>query len=465
MDIDECIKNEEREFFYEALLLLERSQNKDVNDGEEEHPDEITDVSSKDIILYAFLALSLVKDAERDVAAVAVYEMKDSVRVFYTKNRLNEGDIAMANQLVDIVRTAARDSTMTASAFHELYFQHLTEKCTSKFLRRFDAMKKDVFKTRKRDDVMPSTAAELEDLLEAYVRSGTKRTVQSRADTVAATFSKDGNIYKGVKKALSAIRKHVLIEQTLHSYIKLAVWSWVVASSSVLNHIVKQAPTYKPLILSMQKYGDYYRGASQLFKTVTQSNTIRIYYSNIHITAIERPPPLPVKFEKDWFHVLQVLYYRARGTQIPIQKGQFMECFGSAVNAYETGDSEKQNFLPHCETTLIRHLTPKPGPTELGVSKACCALCFAYIRGVNKYRKSRGQSQWVVGGSHLKLYLWQCMPETEESLAAGEASVKKLVFDKIVKQIDECTRGITESPPQFWSPEDNEDELDSRYKP
>jgi hypothetical protein len=57
-------------------------------------------------------------------------------------------------------------------------------------------MKKAVFRTRKRENVMPSSAADLEDLLVAYLQSGTKYTIQSRADSVAASFSKDGNIYR-----------------------------------------------------------------------------------------------------------------------------------------------------------------------------------------------------------------------------------------------------------------------------
>jgi hypothetical protein len=165
IDVDERVKNETREFFYEALLLLERSQSNSRIDEEEESVQEIADSSAKHVILYAFLALSLVRDAERDVAAVAVYQMKNRVHVYFTKNSLNDTDTTMAKRLVKLICDAARDRTIESRDFHEHYFRYITESCASKFNKRFDQMTMNILKSKRDGDLMPSTTADLENLL------------------------------------------------------------------------------------------------------------------------------------------------------------------------------------------------------------------------------------------------------------------------------------------------------------
>jgi len=450
IDVDERVKNETRDFFYEALLLLERSQNI-IMDEEEEPAEKHEQKSAEHIILYAFFALSLIRDAERDVAAVAAYQMPKVVRVYFTKNSLNESDIAMANNLVDLICSTARDKTVTADNFHERYFQYLTETCASKFKKRFDGMKASILKPKRDGDLMPSTAADLESRLASLENTGIRP--GNRADRAAVSFSKNGNVCEGVKLALSAIRAQILKNQNLRSYVKLSLRAWVVASNSVTASILGEYSTLNPLVLALQKYGEYYRGASRLFNIITDPDPkTRSCYSSVELIPVKPPPPLRVKLEPDWFYVLQVLYYRAKKEMMPIQKGHFMARYSAAISAYEKGDREKQKFLPHCETTLIRHLTAEFGPTELGISKACCPLCYAYIQGINAHRKHRGQSQWKVGASYSNVYLWQCESETEVSLAAGEASVKEFVFDRIIRRIDMCRGRGSESPFHPFSP-------------
>ena len=127
-----------------------------------------------------------------------------------------------------------------------------------------------------------------------------------------------------------------------------------------------------------------------------------------------------------------------------------------------------QTFISHCEITLMRSLTyvHKRPPTVLGVSKACCPLCFEFIRAVNQNRAMYSQTLWKVGGSHGNVYNWSLGSDKDKSMLAGTAAVGKWVYDKVLTMIQDCIyKSVAESPPFVSSPEDDEEPPASMYPP
>ena len=80
LPIGDTVLEEARRFFYEALSILEVCQSEQANPiPPAAYP---KDKTSTRLMLYEFIALSLVHEAEADVAATAIYEKRDMQRYF-----------------------------------------------------------------------------------------------------------------------------------------------------------------------------------------------------------------------------------------------------------------------------------------------------------------------------------------------------------------------------------------------
>jgi hypothetical protein len=108
MLLDPIIANEQNDFVDECILLLHLLQQKTTNSEHRvSYLRDLNDYQAKQIILYNWIALSLVTEAHADVAAVAVYRFKDKPsRVYYAKNNLKPSDQAHAKELSSKVETS-----------------------------------------------------------------------------------------------------------------------------------------------------------------------------------------------------------------------------------------------------------------------------------------------------------------------------------------------------------------------
>src|SRR5437762_11620568 len=104
MPVDPIIANEQNDFVDECILLLHLLHKKKTNS--EYWVSYLRDLDAyelKHVILYNWIALSLVREAHADVAAVAVYRFKDKPsRIYYAKNNLNSLDEAHAKEFADL---------------------------------------------------------------------------------------------------------------------------------------------------------------------------------------------------------------------------------------------------------------------------------------------------------------------------------------------------------------------------
>src|SRR6266496_478772 len=148
---------------------------------------------------------------------------------------------------------------------------------------------------------------------------------------------------------------------------------------TISGYLIKTLPLLHPLIQSIQKTAEYFRGATKLYNAITNSQPVRKRYSNHEITKIPAPEPRQISIETDWYHVLGCIYYRTTGKYLPITKGQFsITSHGHGIVEYENCPTQKAST--HCEITLMRSLTyvHKRPPTGIGVSTACWPLCFEF---------------------------------------------------------------------------------------
>jgi hypothetical protein len=68
--------------------------------------------------------VSLVRLEKKDVAAVAFYTSEHSITAYYSKNSIEEADIALAADLENLVRRAAKErATMKGDTFLLEYFE------------------------------------------------------------------------------------------------------------------------------------------------------------------------------------------------------------------------------------------------------------------------------------------------------------------------------------------------------
>lgn len=79
--IDDKIRFEEREFIYEGISLLNHCQRHIEHEADPPIPT-TDDKPVNHLTLYGFLALAVARDAERDAAAIAIYQSKTQIRVF-----------------------------------------------------------------------------------------------------------------------------------------------------------------------------------------------------------------------------------------------------------------------------------------------------------------------------------------------------------------------------------------------
>jgi hypothetical protein len=331
---------------------------------------------------------------------------------------------------------------------------------------------RDLLRIRKvTGEAVVSTAAGLLEQLNIHASDGSLREShkQSNADKSARTYSSSNHVYDGLANALQSLISRAKQNDSTYAtkeYVEIAAHAYVVGHSTFATSTSKIAPPIVPFLQSAQKFAEYFRGATRLYKAVTASHLARFAYSNLSLHQIRSSEPLYIDIEPDYHHVLETIYYRSPGSPLPIARGQFLAKHGGGIQKY--GDWSAQRFTVHCEVNLIRELVQverKP-PTVLGISKACYPLYFEFIQGINRYRSSHSTSFWKVGNSHHNIYNWAFGHDTDRSLVAGRRAVIKHVFDKIVELVQDCAyKSATESPQSQSSPDENQESGASLFIP
>ena len=231
------------------------------------------------------------------------------------------------------------------------------------------------------------------------------------------------------------------------AFCRLAAHSYIVGYSALNLEITTTCPTPVPIMRSCQKVGDYFRCAARLYRSITQSPKSRQSFAQLRVVPVSPPSPQAHTIDPNYWHVLECVWWREKGTFLPVTRVQFLSSYQKSMKKY--GTWENQEFNQHAEITLISGLVElhRKTPTVIGVSKNCCGLCTAFIEGVNKY-KGDGL-KWSSPSSHGNRYNVSLPNVQETSLLRGLDAMKEYICERvIVRIIQGCVPdNTTETPP------------------
>ena len=162
-------------------------------------------------------------------------------------------------------------------------------------------------------------------------------------------------------------------------------------------------------------------------------------------------PPSPPKhtIDANYWHVLECVWWRQKGTFLQVTRGQFLSKNEKSIKKY--GTWENREFNPHAEITLIGALVDihRKTPTVIGVSKNCCGLCTPFIEGVNKLYEDDGL-KWSPPGSHGNHYNVSLPNVQEKSLLKGLDAMKEYIYGRVIRMIEGCVSDNTTETPPYW---------------
>lgn len=139
--IDPYVQNETRDFVDEVIiLLLEAQQLNTIKEPWTLHDDSVwlNDRVKKHLVLYNWIALSLVCAPYSDVVDIAVYRCEDprGTEVYYAKNQVTPEDESHAQEFTTLIRETA--SSAVRVSIHDFqrkifptHFQELSRKFRS----------------------------------------------------------------------------------------------------------------------------------------------------------------------------------------------------------------------------------------------------------------------------------------------------------------------------------------------
>jgi hypothetical protein len=457
--VDPSFANETNDFLDESILLLHLLEKRRKNSEYwVSYLNKYSDYDTKHIILYNWIALSLIRDAHSDVAAVAVYRLKDKpARVYYAKNKLDSADESHVKEFADLVRLAASTS-MSITDFQTRYFLLLHKNCLAKLERRVDALRASVTLRAKplKDQagdliVMPSQGDQLRNLLQTAINTNSIPPLRrNRADTEALNMTpKTKNVFISLLTFFDSMKLFMGTEITADMLENLCGHCWIIGSSGILEEMTRSNHAAHNVVTAASKLGEYYRGIARLFNLFNDEG-MRASLSTFDVLAVPPKPNRNVELFKNWYHVMETVYVRVEGKNMAITRDKLYAALQSEMLAYVkyTG-----GFTRHAEVNLIEHLINQNlPPTVVGISKLSCALCNAWIDSLNR----ENVMKWRVNGCHGRCYAWARNAMPGPMTAGAEANVKTFVYRRLVDILSTFIPDLGESPAHRYDATDEQ---------
>ena len=144
---------------------------------------------------------------------------------------------------------------------------------------------------------------------------------------------------------------------------------------------------------------------------------------------------------------------KAMQSQLQFTENQFRGVYGGIGNYEQYCKSTE--FVHHCEVSLIKQLTENHLPTVIGISKACCPLCYQFIKILNDRNRSEKKGIWIIGQKHDKFYQWDYEDDVSDEMKYALDGVRMWVEKKVMQMIECCQmKAVTESPSHVSESED-----------
>jgi hypothetical protein len=447
--VDPAVAGETRDFVDECILLLHVLERPKPNsENWESHLHNYNESDRKHIILFNWIALSLVREAHGDVAAVAIYRLKDKPdRIYYAKNNLSSADEAHVKEFADLVRLAA-STTMPIAEFQIKYFSLLHKNCIGKLKRRVDALRATIHLRDKQignqvnnSNPSPTLREEFRNLLETSIKSNAVPPYsRNRADKTALKMVSDTtNIFAALLKIYDSMKSVLFREEDAHMLAKLCNHCFIIGSSSVLEESTKSNRPAHEVVKTAEKLGEYCRGISHLYGLLDNEES-KASFATFECFPVPSTPIRTVQLSTDWFHVIETIYTLVEGGNLPVSKDKLYEELNSQVMNYIRFRGE---FTRHAEIALIEYLVKNNlAPTVIGISKMSCFLCNAWINGLN----AGNRKKWKVSGCHGRFYPWARDANPGPLTAAAESKAQNAAYDRLMELISKFIPDPGESP-------------------
>jgi len=383
----------------------ERDEEREYNDGAQNALYRDNDKGRLHLIIYSFIALSLVQFGNRDVCATAVYQHEDGFEVYLSRNDTPDDRFHdIATELVALIRSTAMQGKPNKEKFIIQYFDLIRRFCAGKLRSRIGDLRSELTKnTRQTGKFVIAPFPLLKERINNYRASDPPPMNMTWGDSKAMSMAPTGNLYHGLLTTLEKVESGAVNPTSTINYINLSIHCAIVGESTYVRSL-NHHPELYDLIENLKKVGQYFRGARYLFDRITDTKyRQRFWKIKVHVIG----SPLRTKHkpdEKDWYELLSQIEQQRTRSAITVSKGRFQAEYGGITN-YE----KKQEYSTHCECNLVAELISRNVvPTSLGTSKLCCELCSVWMDGVNTYLGQQGQTgRWIVGGTHGKLYFWK----------------------------------------------------------
>ena len=241
------VVDDNREYLPELIAILSKTQRisprQDDNEFED-GPSQFSNLDEKErrhLIIYSFLALSIVLEDQRDVAAVAVYQLPDSIQIYYAKNlEITDAFRSHVEELASLVRSTARDHSFSKDRFIDEYFTLIRRNCGKKFRKRVNDLKHHLL--MKSESGLPgyfyvSSVSSLRTYLQDSSRQNVPFIICHQADLDALNLRKDKNIYAGLSYILETLISKISSISTLQDYVKASQYAYIFGQSSVMDDL------------------------------------------------------------------------------------------------------------------------------------------------------------------------------------------------------------------------------------
>ena len=447
--VDRSFANETNDFLDECILLL-HLLDKRTNNSEhwESYLHKYGEYDAKHIILYNWIALSLVRERHADVAAVAVYRLKGKpTRVYYAKNNLTPADEAHAKEFAELVQFAA-STTISIVEFQKKYFSLIHKNCLGKLKRRVDNLRASVSLRAKplkdRDGnliLTPSQGDQLRTLLQKAIdTNATPPFRRNRPDVDALNLIPDtNNIFVALLKILDSMKLFMASEETADMLENLCGHCFIIGSSGTLEEITRSNRPAHHVVEVARKLGEYYRGIARLFYLLADDH-MRASLSTFEFFSVPSTPNRNVELCRNWYHIIETVYVRVEGQNMRVARDKLYAALQSEIIAYAKYNG---GFIRHAEINLIEYLMKNNlSPTVIGISKLSCILCNAWIDSLNRDNVMK----WKVNGCHGRFYAWARDLNAGPMTAAAEANVKNVVYRELVNLVSAWIPDPGESP-------------------
>ena len=448
-------------FTDEAILILSEFSNvrNDYFDSWQDELVDYEDVQNKSLELYNWLALSLVRSPDQTVA-LTIYVYHDGFKLFVTTQQLSERAISHTNELVELVRMAARKG-LDLVAFRNSYFQCLLRNCRATIDSRYNELRRamrEICESPDDDGDMRITQTALEELTGLLHSKRTrKKDIADRfgdADDEAQNLTGNNNIYVALGILLVSLKKAMTIPPTNDTIMNLCSICWILARSRVLQScIYRENPTSANLMIKLGAMGAYYRGVGLLYQ-VMEDAVYKPFFEGLKVEFIPCPDPRKVELHDDWLHVMDTIYSRVKGGSklrkpAPCSSSKVPSSYQHAVHSYSAHLSS--GFKTHPEKHLISFLISRGYQArKVGVSAYCCFLCAGYVERLNQGNdiefkvQNHERVSWSVGGHCGDVGMWARDEELCGVFANADAVVKKQIENKVC----EIARDIAKSGPE-----------------